>query len=261
MIKALFFDIDGTLVSFNTHSIPSSAVEGIRAAHAKGIRTFIATGRPAVIINNLSPLQELGLIDGYVTMNGAYCFTGNEVIHRSSIAHADVETLAKFSAEKQIPCIFVSEDDICVCQPNRLVQTIFNEHLKVDALPVSTPKEVIGQEIFQMTAFVTKEQESDILPLLPACASARWHPAFTDITAKENSKQQGIERMIARFGIRREEVMTFGDGGNDTGMLQYAGIGVAMGNATDEVKRHADYVTSSVDEDGVAHALRHFAII
>ena len=70
MIKALFFDIDGTLVSFNTHAIPQTTIEAIAAAKAKGIRIFIATGRPAVIINNLSALQDRGLIDGYITMNG-----------------------------------------------------------------------------------------------------------------------------------------------------------------------------------------------
>ena len=70
MIKALFFDIDGTLVSFATHAIPQTTIEAIAAAKAKGIRIFIATGRPAVIINNLSALQDRGLIDGYITMNG-----------------------------------------------------------------------------------------------------------------------------------------------------------------------------------------------
>ena len=74
MIKALFFDIDGTLVSFKTHEIPVSTIEALTAAKAKGIHIFISTGRPRVIINNLSALQERNLIDGYITMNGAYCF-------------------------------------------------------------------------------------------------------------------------------------------------------------------------------------------
>lgn len=85
MIKALFFDIDGTLVSFDTHAIPETTIEAIAAAKAKGIRIFIATGRPAVIINNLSALQDRGLIDGYITMNGGYCFVGEEVIYKSAI--------------------------------------------------------------------------------------------------------------------------------------------------------------------------------
>ena len=107
MIKALFFDIDGTLVSFNTHAIPPTTIEAIAAAKAKGIRIFIATGRPAVIINNLSALQDRGLIDGYITMNGGYCFVGEEVIYKSAIPAADVQTLARISSEQNFPCIFV----------------------------------------------------------------------------------------------------------------------------------------------------------
>lgn len=100
MTKALFFDIDGTLVSFRTHEIPASAVEALSAAKAKGHRIFIATGRPRVIINNLGPLQERGLIDGYVTMNGAYCFVGDEVIYKSAIPTDDVRTLTGYCAQR-----------------------------------------------------------------------------------------------------------------------------------------------------------------
>ena len=205
MIKALFFDIDGTLVSFNTHAIPQTTIEAIAAAKAKGIRIFIATGRPAVIINNLSALQDRGLIDGYITMNGGYCFVGEEVIYKSAIPAADVQTLARISSEQKFPCIFVGEHDICVCQPDDMVKKIFNDYLKVDVLPVKTPEEAIRQEIFQMTPFITLEQEKE--------------------------------------------------------MLRHAAIGVAMGNAVDEVKEHANYITTSVDEDGVANALKHFSII
>ena len=85
MTKALFFDIDGTLVSFETHRIPSSTIEALEAARAKGLKIFIATGRPKAIINNLSELQDRNLIDGYITMNGAYCFVGEQVIYKSAI--------------------------------------------------------------------------------------------------------------------------------------------------------------------------------
>ena len=73
MTKALFFDIDGTLVSFQTHVIPAPTIEAITLALEKGIQIFIATGRPTLIINNLGELQSRGLIDGYITMNGGYC--------------------------------------------------------------------------------------------------------------------------------------------------------------------------------------------
>ena len=71
MKKALFFDIDGTLVSFDTHHIPDTAVEAIAKARAAGHRIVISTGRPKIIINNLAQLQDKGLIDAYITMNGA----------------------------------------------------------------------------------------------------------------------------------------------------------------------------------------------
>ena len=71
MTKALFFDIDGTLVSFETHRIPPSTIEALEAAHAKGLKIFIATGRPKAIINNLSELQDRNLIDGYKS-NGCF---------------------------------------------------------------------------------------------------------------------------------------------------------------------------------------------
>ena len=69
MIKAVFFDIDGTLVSFKTHQIPVSTIEALEAAKAKGIQIFISTGRPRVIINNLAALQEQNLV---VIRNGEY---------------------------------------------------------------------------------------------------------------------------------------------------------------------------------------------
>ena len=106
-----------TKALFRTHEIPASAVEALSAAKAKGHRIFIATGRPRVIINNLGPLQERGLIDGYVTMNGAYCFVGDKVIYKSSIPADDVRTLTDYCAQRSIPCIVVGEHTICVCQP------------------------------------------------------------------------------------------------------------------------------------------------
>ena len=261
MTKALFFDIDGTLVSFKTHRIPSSTIEALEAAHAKGLKIFIATGRPKAIINNLSELQDRNLIDGYITMNGAYCFVGEQVIYKSAIPQEEVKAMAAFCEKKGVPCIFVEEHHISVCQPDDMVKKIFNDYLKVDVLPVKTPEEAIRREIFQMTPFITLEQEKEILPQLPDCESGRWFPAFADITAKGNTKQKGIDEIINHFGIRLEETMAFGDGGNDVSMLRHAAIGVAMGNAVDEVKEHANYITTSVDEDGVANALKHFSII
>ena len=224
MIKALFFDIDGTLVSFKTHLIPTSTIEALEAAKAKGIQIFIATGRPRVIINNLAP--------------------------------------TKFCHERNIPCILVGEHDICANQPGEIVTEIFNNQLKTDPIePQPYTNNHSNKEFYQLTPFINAEEEQMIVPFLPNCEMGRWHPAFVDVTAKGNTKQHGIDEIIRHFGIRLEETMAFGDGGNDISMLRHAGIGVAMGNAKDDVKVIADYVTASVDDNGIADALKHFGIL
>ncbi len=170
MIKALFFDIDGTLVSFKTHEIPVSTIEALTAAKAKGIHIFISTGRPRVIINNLSALQERNLIDGYITMNGAYCFVEDTVIYKSPIPTAEVDALTAFCHERNIPCILVGEHDICVNQPGEVVEEIFHRQLKVDSIEAKPYTDSHADKaFFQLTPFINAEEEAIILPAVPHC--------------------------------------------------------------------------------------------
>ncbi|MBR5192898.1 MAG: Cof-type HAD-IIB family hydrolase [Bacteroidaceae bacterium] len=261
MTKALFFDIDGTLVSFKTHVIPASTIEALTLAHEKGIQIFIATGRPTLIINNLGELQSRGLIDGYITMNGGYCYVGDKIIYKSPIPETDVQTMARISKEKGYACIFVGEHEAWVCQPNDPLRQIFYDFLGVKEFPEVGFEEAINHEIYQMTPFFSAEDERIIAPQMPQSEFGRWYPTFVDITAKGNTKQNGIDEFIKHFGFKLEETMAFGDGGNDIGMLRHAGIGIAMGNAKDDVKASADYVTDPVDEDGIFNAMKHFGII
>lgn len=74
-------------------------------------------------------------------------------------------------------------------------------------------------------------------------------------------KNKGIDAIINHFGIKLEETMAFGDGGNDIDMLKHAGIGIAMENARDDVKEIADFITTSVDDDGITNALKHYNVL
>lgn len=259
MIKALFFDIDGTLVSFNTHRIPESAVLALEKAKSAGVKIFIATGRPKKLINNLKEIESL--IDGYITTNGAYCFAGNTEILCTAIGKNDVEAVMKRVDEFNVSCIVVGKEDLLVY--NATPQ--FGEMAKmlaVDSIRMDTPlDELLRQGVVQMTPFFNKEQEVRAISDTANCISSRWYPDFTDITANGADKGKGIEAVARHFGIAVSETMAFGDGGNDTTMLRTAGIGVAMGNASGEVKSCADYVTATVDNDGIAGTLRRFKII
>jgi len=257
-IKAIFFDIDGTLVSFETHRIPPSTREAIDILRKQGTKLIIATGRPLSDINNLDDL----VFDGYITLNGAYCITNNEeVIHRHSISKEALKNLSVYMSEKKFPCIFMTEKGKFANYIDDSIKTINN--LVNLPLPAIKPiEEIIEYDVFQIDTFVTEEEEKNLLEnVLTGCDGSRWHPLFVDINPKNNNKATGIKAFLNHYGIRPENTMAFGDGGNDISMLQYAGIGVAMGNASVTVKTAADYITSAVDSDGILNALNHFKIL
>lgn len=257
---ALFFDIDGTLVSFQTHEIPPSTILALTQAKANGHKVFIATGRPPIIITNLGAIEHL--IDGYVTTNGALCFVGNDVVSCKSIPQKEARLMVKDAQEKQYGVIVIGEKDVAIFDPKGEVDYIFGQQLAVKNLHLAKAvEEVIDQRILQLTPFFDKDYEQELMSRLPGCTSGRWHPAFTDITAKGADKGEGLLAMAAHQGLNPQQTIAFGDGGNDSSMVRGAGIGVAMGNAIDELKEIADYVTTSVDEDGIRNALRHFGLI
>lgn len=260
MNKALFFDIDGTLVSFHTHHIPASAVHAIAEAKANGCKVYIATGRPVPILDNVGEVEHL--VDGYVTANGAYCFVGKREICCNPIAPAEVEGLLQAAKQENFGCIVVGERSLGLWNETPVIRELFEQGLGVDFSTLETPIDRVLQErILQVTAFFDADTEQRVMTALPGCLSARWHPAFSDITAVGIDKGRAIALMAAAEGFDLADTVAFGDGGNDINMLKAAGTGVAMGNANPEVKAVATLVTTSVDENGIQQALQKLGII
>ncbi len=257
---ALFFDIDGTLVSFQTHQIPPSTILALTQAKANGHRVFIATGRPPLIITNLGAIEHL--IDGYITINGALCFIGPDVVSCKDIPKEAVLTVVNDAKEKNYGLIVVGERDVAVLDPQGEVDRIFRGKLAVENLNQAKPLDgVLQQRILQLTPFFKEAYEPDLMARIPTCTSGRWNPDFTDITAKGADKGEGIKTLAKHLGLDIRYTMAFGDGGNDASMIKTAGIGVAMGNAIEALKNVAHYTTSSVDDDGILKALRHFGLV
>lgn len=257
MTKAIFFDIDGTLVSFNTHRVPQSTIDAIGIIRKKGIKVIIATGRHIRSINNLGDLQ----FDAFITLNGSYCFAKNEVIYQHSIPQEDILSLVRYQEEKEsFPCVFVRKDDLHINYKDENVEKIFRM-LDFPEPPVRPLSEMTGEPVFQLISFFKADQEERIMPVIPGCESTRWNPLFTDVVPKGSSKSVGMDKILAYFSIPLSESMAFGDGGNDIPMLRHAETGIAMGNAADAVKQAADYVTDTVDNDGISKALQHFGIL
>lgn len=258
MIKAIFFDIDGTLVSFKTHRMSAGVAEALQALHEKGIKLFIASGRPMTIINNLDGFP----FDGYITMNGALTYLDGRIIDRHPLDRQDARRVAALARQLDTTCWAFTESLAAVNFMNAEAQA-FADHIRNHPLHfVDLEKVAETEDIYQFTFFVKSADELRLVrPALRHAAFPRWHPDFVDIVSEGLSKSCAASLVLDRLGLSREECMAFGDGGNDIPLIEYAGTGVAMGNAADEVKASADHVTLSVDEDGVPAALRRFGLL
>ena len=149
MIKAIFFDIDGTLVSFNTHRIPQSAIDAISMVKAKGVRIYISTGRPLSLINNLDEIKHL--IDGYITANGALCFSDGKIISCTPIPKEDVLTVLRFSDDMKFPCMVVGEKDLTMYNSDERTDRIFRQMLNVHNMREdNNVEQILQQRILQL---------------------------------------------------------------------------------------------------------------
>lgn len=261
MIKAIFFDIDGTLVSFQSHRIPESTQKALHALRQKGILLFIATGRPPCNITFLKELIDLEF-DGYVTLNGQYCFVGDTLLRDEALPDSVVADILPYLKRANIACNFLTlEEDFL---------NLINDRVRDQAamLKFENPESrlrdeayTLSQKVYQLAPFIHEDEEAEFLRHISGCKAARWHPDFTDIIPAGGGKPRGMDVMLSHFGLTLTQSMAFGDGGNDMDMLKHAAVGVAMGNAVDKIKAAADYVTDTVDDDGILKALVHFGIL
>jgi hypothetical protein len=262
MIKAAFFDIDGTLLSFKTHRVSAGTVRAFRTLHNRGVRTIISSGRPMILIPEM-PVS----FDAYITMNGGLVFVGDlkgangeqitsddKVLLSNPIPHEDSERWLDFAKEHNLCTMVFTKDEMMAAQLDPIGLKI-REQLEFQMPPVVDIDDMRGREAYQLIAIMPPELDQQVGAMLSHCRLPRWHPAFTDIVAQGNSKAAGMEAICRHYGIRQEETLAFGDGGNDIEMLQWAGTGVAMGNAADEVKAAADMVTTDVDNEGIENAI------
>ena len=257
-IKAAFFDIDGTLLPFRAKALPESTVQALAALRENGVKTFIATGRPPVHLPYLHALDGIPF-DGYVTMNGQYCYLADgELLYTKYIPAASLQTLLPYIEKEQLSVGFVGKD---FCRFN-LINDWSRDFAKKLELGAGDVAALIQHEdIYQLSAFLPPEKEAEFLRRCPGCLAVRWEDDFCDILPEGGGKPNGLRQTLAHLGLTREQCIAFGDGGNDIPMLKHVATGIAMGNAEPHVKAVADYVTTSVDEDGIANALKHFGLI
>jgi len=255
-IKVLFFDIDGTLLSHSIGKVPESTVRALEAARAKGIKTVIASGRSLEDMQKL-PIMDLGF-DAYLTLNGNICLDKDlNMFAGNPIDQGEMEIIVSIFKAGRIPFALIGENQRYINYVDDVViQTQESTHGTIPDIG-----EYKGEKIYQCLGFVDTATRVKLDNLLDQCHITSWNETGIDIIAETGGKAAGIQKYLDAEGFTRSQSMAFGDGENDIAMLKYVGVGVAMGNASDEVKRAADYVTTSVDEEGIENALKHFNLI
>ncbi len=257
-IKAIFFDVDGTLYSHSQKAIPQSARDALDAVRANGIKTVIATGRHKIDLKKL-PTADLNF-DGYLALNGQMILDDSmHLISGTPIKSSEAEILTMAFKAKKIPFLIITEDKRYMNVIDSLAQEAVD---KGEAfLPTPEDYQSSGEPIFQLCAFVSDDQRALLDEILDECKITSWSATGIDIMPKGGGKATGIAKYIKAEGIDQSETMAFGDSENDITMLEFVKIGVVMGNGTTDAKAAADYITSDIDEDGIANALRHFGLI
>ena len=265
MIKALFFDLDDTLLN-SEKKIPDSAVRAIQKCRAKGISVFPATARSDRLERMLGWTKETyALFSGGIYCNGGCNHIGDRVeyaylpaeavrtcvetvkdfpgVHLSLHMQGDLHAFNYTLPKEMYGPWGVTEKDILPLREDLYSGVvkilIFTHDLVNDADPL--PEELFRQ---------LKASCGDTVKLY---LSDRGKTV--QAVSREVGKYSAIEKLRIRFGLQKDEIAVFGDDVNDIEMLQAYRNSVAMGNAVPEVKKIAEYVTKANDEDGIAYAL------
>ncbi len=261
-IKALFFDIDGTLVGLKNHRLNETDIESLRRLKEEGYLLFIATGRDFLVPDEISVLEPLfPYLTGYIDINGQHSalMDGTEIFNLP-IADEDFLPLRKSCEEHHLSMLYRHENANYISEMTEHVAGYWNWW--GFEIPAIRPLEGEIHNIPRLCIHCSAEEEERfITPLLKQSWTARITPDLVDLVPYGAGKDSGIRKICEYFGIDITETMGFGDGQNDLGMLNTVGIAVAMENAADNVKAAADFVTSTTEEAGITLALRHFGLI
>lgn len=267
MYKLIALDMDGTLLN-EEKIVTERTKKAIKAARDKGVTVVLATGRPIDGVTRY--LEELDMYtdnDYVLSYNGGLVLKtkNKEVVCKLGLIGEDVKYLYELSKTLGVNIHAFSEK-------NGLVTPKNSKYTEVEAsINNITVNEVNFDNIENDESFIKimmidepeiLQRAVDNLPqeVYEKYTVVRSTPFFLEFLNKEVNKGVGVEMLAKHLGVKREEVITMGDAGNDLHMIEYAGMGIAMGNAFDEVKEAANYITDSNNEDGVAKAIEKFVL-
>lgn len=266
MYKLIATDMDGTLLDDNKN-IPSKNLEAIKEALNNDKKVVLATGRPLngikKYINQLHLDNEKNFS---VVFNGAVVQNNKngEILSKKILTHEDVLFLKKLSEHFNVHMHLLTIDE-CLSED-------IGEYTKLESVWNDIPLKVVDYNNLDKDVEVIKvlfaddpKLISEIIPkidkkLFEKYTIVQSAPFFLEFLNKDANKGVGVEILSKRLNIKNDEVICIGDAGNDIHMIKFAGLGVAMENAFDEVKKIANYTTLTNENGGVAHVINKFML-
>lgn len=272
MYKLICLDMDGTLLN-SKGKVSDRNIEAIRAASEKGVKVTICTGR--IFTSAAYYADLLGVKVPVIALNGAYIKEKDrdEVIYKSILGKENCQKILSVLKKYNIyphfnaPDIVFTEKLIYSSEGYSKMNKDLPEQWKINIKSVEDWNKTFEEYDDYITKCIAiddnvekiQQAKDELLKYEELEVVSSWYNNF-EVMCKGVSKGRAVEVLAGFYNIKREEVMCIGDNENDLSMIKYAGLGVAMGNAEESVKKVAQFVTDTNNEDGVAKAIEKFIL-
>lgn len=264
--KMIVLDLDDTLLR-DDHSISEVTKQALMDAQNLGVKVVLASGRPTFGMKQIAEELKLAEFGSYlISFNGGkiYNCRNYEELFSSTISPESVRSLYEISRRENV-YIHTYIGDAIITDTENEYTTIESEITGLPIKRVNNFPDVINEPVVKVLMCDEPERLKGIElklqeELKEEFSVMRSKPFFLEFTERDVTKGTSLQYLIQTWGIKREEVIAIGDSYNDVEMIKFAGLGVAMGNAPDDIKDLADYVTDTNMNDGVAKVVEKFII-
>ncbi|MHC5268177.1 sugar-phosphatase [Enterococcus sp. LJL98] len=267
-IKLIAIDIDGTLLNSH-HHLTDEVKSALKQAEEKGVKIVLCTGRPLTGVQDLITELELFSDNDYVvTYNGSLIQKPKtkEIVSKFELTYEDYLAIDTLARQLNIHLHTETEDTMFTSNRDISRYTVLESYLVDMPLKYRTQEEMTEElNILKMMMVGDPTELDAAIEKIPAEFYEKYTivkstPYFLEFLNKKVDKGAAVKRLAEHLGLDASQVMALGDNENDLPMIEYAGLGIAMENATDNIKKAASFVTTSNDEHGVAIAIQKFVL-